>query len=55
MYSILRDTTLEIETEVAGTEYDPTPDELTEIDEGLAEEAVSEQEVKAALVLFGTA
>jgi hypothetical protein len=39
---------LEIEAEIAGAGYDATPDELAAIDEGLASEAASEEEVKAA-------
>jgi hypothetical protein len=40
---------LEIEAEIAGAGYDATPDELAAIDEGLASEAASEEEVKAAV------
>jgi hypothetical protein len=43
---------LEIEAELAGAEYDATPDELTAIDEGLTGEAASDEEVKAAFALF---
>ena len=43
---------LEIEAELAGADYDATPDELAAIDEGLVEEVVSEQEVKAVFALF---
>ena len=43
---------LEIEAEVAGAEYEATPDELAAIDEWLAEEAASDEEVKAAFALF---
>ena len=42
----------EIEAELAGAEYQPTPDELAAIDEGLAGEAASEEEVKAAFAQF---
>jgi hypothetical protein len=44
---------LEIEAELAGDGYESTPDELTAIDEGLADEAASEKEVKAAFAVFG--
>jgi hypothetical protein len=43
---------LEIEAELAGTEYDATPNELAAIDEGVVEEAASDTEVKAAFALF---
>jgi hypothetical protein len=43
---------LEIEAELAGAGYDATPDELAAIDEGLAEETASEEEVNAAFALF---
>jgi len=43
---------LEIEAELAGAEYDTTPDELAAIDEGLAGEAASEDEVNAAFAVF---
>jgi hypothetical protein len=43
---------LEIEAELAGDGYEATPDELTGIDEGLAGEAASKKEVKAAFALF---
>jgi hypothetical protein len=43
---------LEIEAELASAEYDATPDELAAIDEGLAREAASEEEVKAAFAVF---
>jgi hypothetical protein len=43
---------LEIEAELAGAGYNATPDELEAIDEGLAGEAASEEEVKAAFALF---
>ena len=48
----LAELALEIEAELAGAEYDATPDELAEIDEGLAGEAVSEEGVEAAFALF---
>lgn len=43
---------LEIEAELAGADYEATPDELAAIDEGLAGEAVSEEKVKATFALF---
>jgi hypothetical protein len=43
---------LEIEAELAGSEYDATPDELAAIDEGLSGETSSEEEVKAAFAQF---
>jgi hypothetical protein len=43
---------LEIEAELAGAEYDATPDELAAIDEGLSGETSSEEEVKAAFAQF---
>lgn len=48
----LAEIALEIEAELAGAEYDATPDELAAIDEGLAGEAASEEEVKAAFAVF---
>jgi hypothetical protein len=48
----LMELALEIEAELAGAEYDATPDELTAIDEGLSGEAASEKEVEAAFALF---
>jgi hypothetical protein len=48
----LAELALEIEAELAGTGYDATPDELAAIDEGLAGEAASEEEVKEAFVIF---
>jgi len=48
----LAEIALEIEAELAGAGYDATPDELAAIDEGLAGEAASEEEVKAAFALF---
>ncbi|HKD36639.1 MAG TPA: hypothetical protein VKB78_07555 [Pirellulales bacterium] len=49
----LAELALEIEAELAGAEYDATPEELAAIDEG--REAVSGDEVKAAFALFGKA
>ena len=43
---------LEIEAELAGAPYEPTPNELTAIDEGLAGEAAREEEIKAAFATF---
>jgi hypothetical protein len=43
---------LEIEAELAGDRYEATPDELMAIDEGLAGEAASEEEIKEAFVSF---
>ena len=40
------------EAELAGAEYDATPDELAAVDEGLAVEAANEEEVKATFALF---
>ena len=48
----LAELALEIEAELAGVGYDATPDELTAIDEGLAGEAASDEEVRAAFALF---
>ena len=48
----LAELALEIEAELAGAEYDATPDELAAIDEGLAGEAATDEEVKAAFALF---
>ena len=45
---------VEIEAELVGTGYEATPDELAAIDEGLAGEAASEEEVKAGFVRFET-
>ena len=42
---------LEIEAELVGADYDATPDELAAIDEGLAGEAASEEEVKQAFAM----
>jgi hypothetical protein len=46
---------LEIEVELAGGPYHATADELLAIDEGLADEAASEEDVKAAFARFGRA
>jgi hypothetical protein len=48
----LAEVALEIEAELADTDYEATPDELAAIDEGLAGEAASEEEVKAAFALL---
>jgi hypothetical protein len=48
----LAEVALEIEAELAGTEYEATPDELAAIDEGMAGETASEEEVKAAFALL---
>jgi hypothetical protein len=48
----LAEIALEIEAELAGAEYDATPDELAAIDGGLAGEAASDEEVKAAFAVF---
>jgi len=48
----LAEMALEIEAELVGTEYEPTPDELAAIDEGLSGDAASEKEVDAAFALF---
>ena len=48
----LAELALEIEAELAGAEYDATPDELAAIDEGLAGEAAPEEEIKAAFASF---
>jgi hypothetical protein len=48
----LAEVALEIEAELAGAEHDATPDELAAIDEGLAGEAASDEEVKAAVAVF---
>jgi len=50
----LAEVALEIEAELADAEYEATADELAAIDEGLAGEAASEEEVKAAIVRFET-
>jgi hypothetical protein len=43
---------LEIEAELGTGSYHATPDELQAIDEGLADEAASEEDVKAAFASF---
>jgi len=48
----LAEIALEIEAELAGAEYEATPDELAAIDEGLSGEAASEEEVDAAFASF---
>jgi hypothetical protein len=48
----LAEIALEIEAELAGTEYEATSVELAAIDEGLAGEAASEEEVEAAFAVF---
>ena len=48
----LAEVALEIEAELAGAGYDAALDELAAIDEGLAGEAASDEEVKAAFALF---
>ena len=48
----LAELALEIEAELAGDDYEATPDELTAIDEGLAGEAANDEEVKAAFASF---
>jgi hypothetical protein len=48
----LAEVALEIEAELAGAGYDAMPDELAAIDEGLAGEATSDEEVKATFALF---
>jgi hypothetical protein len=47
----LAEIALEIEAELAGTEYEATPDELAAIDEGLAGEVAGEEEVKGAYAM----
>jgi hypothetical protein len=49
----LAEIALEIEAELAGAGYETTPDELAAIDEGLAGEAASDDDVKAAFAVFG--
>jgi hypothetical protein len=48
----LAELALEIEADLAGAEYNATPDELAAIDEGFAGEAASEEEVDAAFAQF---
>jgi hypothetical protein len=43
---------LEIEAELTGADYNATPDELAAIDEGLAGEPTSEEEIEAAFAVF---
>ena len=49
---VLVEIALEIEAELAGAGYEATSDELAAIDEGLADEAASEEEVKVAFAMF---
>jgi hypothetical protein len=51
----LAEIALEIEAELTGAEYNATPDELAAIDEGVAGETASEEEVKAAFAVFSRA
>jgi hypothetical protein len=48
----LAEIALEIEAELAGADYEPTPDELAAIDEGLGGDAASKEEVDAAFASF---
>jgi hypothetical protein len=48
----LAEVVLEIEAELAGAEYEATPNELAGIDEGLTGQAANAEEIKAALALF---
>lgn len=48
----LAELALEIEAELAGTPYRATADELKAIDEGLASDAASDDEVKATFATF---
>jgi hypothetical protein len=48
----LAEIALEIEAELAGAEYEATPDEMAAIDEGLRGDAASEKEVDAAFALL---
>ena len=48
----LAELALEIEAEIAGNVYRATADELKAIDEGLADAAASEAEVRAAFATF---
>jgi hypothetical protein len=48
----LAEVALEIESGLAGAGYEATEDELAAIDEGLAGEAASEEEVKVAFAVF---
>jgi hypothetical protein len=49
----LAEVAVETEAELTGAEYDATPGELAAIDEGLAGEPASGEEVIAAFALFG--
>jgi hypothetical protein len=48
----LAELALEIEAELASEGYEATPGELMAIDEGLAGEAASEEEIEAAFANF---
>ena len=48
----LAELALEIEAELAGGAYRATSDELRAIDEGIADEAASEEEVQVAFTSF---
>jgi hypothetical protein len=48
----LAEVALEIESGLAGAGYEATEDELAAIDEGVAGEAASEEEVKVAFAVF---
>jgi hypothetical protein len=48
----LAELALDIEAELDSTGFDATADELAAIDEGLAGEALSEEEVKAVFAVF---
>jgi hypothetical protein len=48
----LAEVALAIEAELAGAEYEATPDELAAIDEGVTEEVAREEEVKGTFALF---
>jgi uncharacterized protein (UPF0335 family) len=48
----LAELALDIEAELDGAGFDATLDELAAIDKGLAGEAASEEEVKAAFAVF---
>jgi len=48
----LAELALEIEAELAGASYEATPNELTAIDEGLAGEAASKEEIRAVFATF---
>jgi hypothetical protein len=51
---VLAEVALEIGVKLAGAEHEVTPDKLRAIDEGLAGEAASQEEVTAAFVRFST-